>query len=367
MQSVVALLGRGEPSADGVADYCNNLRDALRRAGQKFEISTVRWFERGWFAALAELWRAEVPARGDWALLQYTALSWSRRGFPFGAVATMLALRLRGVRCGVVMHEPWRQGILQPRPIDRVRGAMQDWTIRAIHALSSLSVFTLPLADVGWLNLQDRTNVFIPLGPNVPEILDAPYPPPRPPGKPEKVVCVFCLSEPTRPTRELGDISTAARAALAAGAKLRVVFVGRGTDTGAAEIAAAFAGSNIETEILGLRRPEEIGSTIAASDVLLCVRGHLNLRRGSALAGIACGVPMVAYAGGEKGTPLMEAGVALAPLYDRDALGVELARVLTDDALAQEMHRKNIEVERKYFSWDTVAQQYLRALNRDNV
>jgi hypothetical protein len=344
-------LGSGEASADGVADYCNNLRDALRRAGQPFEIVTVRWPERGWLGALVELWRAPLPARGDWAMLQYTALAWSRRGFPFGAVATMLALRFRGVRCGVVMHEPWRQGILNPRPIDRVRGAFQDWTIRVIHALSSLSVLTLPLAHVGWIDPHDRKSVFIPLGPNVPEILDAPYPPARPVGKPEKVVCVFCLSEPTGPTRELGDISTAAGAARDAGAHVRVRFVGRGTDTGAAEIAEAFAGSSIETEILGLRTPEEIGRTIAASDVLLCVRGHLNLRRGSALAGIACGVPMV----------------ALAPLYDREALGAELARVLTDDALAQEMHRKNIEVERKYFSWDTVAQQYLHALNRDNA
>jgi glycosyltransferase involved in cell wall biosynthesis len=165
-------------------------------------------------------------------------------------------------------------------------------------------------------------------------------------------------------TRELGDISSAARAAKSAGAGLRVVFVGRGTDTGAAEIAEAFAGSGIETETLGLRDPQEIGRTIAASDVLLCVRGHLNLRRGSALAGIACGTPMVAYAGGEQGTPLMEAGVALAPLYDQTALGAALARVLTDVALAQEMHQKNIDVEKKYFAWDTIAQQYLQALDR---
>lgn len=364
MSSVVALLGHGEPSADGVSDYCSNLRDAMRKAGQQFEIATMPWFDRGWLSALVALWHAPSPARGDWALLQYTALSWSRRGFPFGAIATMLVLRLRRVRCGVVMHEPWRQGIIRPRFIDRVRGACQDWAIRRIHGLSSLSVFTLPLAHIPWLDPNDRKSVFIPLGPNVPEILDAPYPPVRPAGKPEKVVCVFCLSEPVSQTRELGDISSAARAAKSAGAGLRVVFVGRGTDTGAAAIAEAFAGSGIETETLGLRDPQEIGRTIAASDVLLCVRGHLNLRRGSALAGIACGTPMVAYAGGERGTPLMEAGVALAPLYDQTALGAALARVLTDVALAQEMHQKNIDVEKKYFAWDTIAQQYLQALDR---
>ena len=45
----------------------------------------------------------------DRILLQYTALSWSRRGIPFGAVATLGVLRSRGVRCVVVFHEPSRQ------------------------------------------------------------------------------------------------------------------------------------------------------------------------------------------------------------------------------------------------------------------
>jgi hypothetical protein len=44
-----------------------------------------------------------------------------------------------------------------------------------------------------------------------------------------------------------------------------------------------------------------------------------------------------------------------------------LAKVLTNDALALRMHEKNIEVERKYFAWETVARQYLRALNRDDA
>jgi hypothetical protein len=28
------------------------------------------------------------------------------------------------------------------------------------------------------------------------------------------------------------------------------------------------------------------------------------------------------------------------------------------------MHQKNIDVEKKYFAWDTIAQQYLQALDR---
>jgi hypothetical protein len=369
VSSVVALLGRGEVPANGVADYCNNLAEAFAQAGERLDIVTVRWFDRGWFSGLAALRGENPPARGDWAILQYTAMGWSWRGFPFGALATIVALRMRGVRCGVVMHEPWHQGESHARWIDRVRAASQDFVVRWLHRLTQLSIFTLPLAHIPWLDASDPKSVFIPLGPNVPEILTAQFPPnatgATTAGSGVKTVCVFCLSERPGRDRELGDISSAARAAAAAGAKLRVVFVGRGTETAAAEIAAAFEDSGIETECLGLQDPSVISRTIAASDALLCVRSALNLRRGSALAGLACGIPIVAYSGGEKGTPLMEAGVALAPLYDQPALGAALTRVLLDDSLAQEMHRKNIDVERKYFSWDVVTKQYLQALHME--
>ena len=317
MSSVVALLGRGEVPANGVADYCNNLAEAFAQAGERLDIVTVHWFDRGWLGGLAALRRENPPARGDWAILQYTAMGWSWRGFPFGALATIVALRMRGVRCGVVMHEPWRQGENHARMIDRIRAASQDFVVRWLHRLTELSIFTLPLAHIPWLGSNDPKSVFIPLGPNVPENLTATFPPNAGGAGAAKTVCVFCLSERPGRDRELSDIASASRAAAAAGAKLRVVFVGRGTENAAAEIAAAFEGSGIETECLGLQDPSVISRTIAASDALLCVRSALNLRRGSALAGLACGIPIVAYSGGEKGTPLMEAGVALAPLYDR--------------------------------------------------
>jgi hypothetical protein len=366
MPSVVALLGRRELPADGVADYCNNLAEAFAQAGNRLDVTTVHWFDRGWLGGLAALHRENRPARADWAILQYTAMGWSWRGFPLGALAVIAALRMRGVRCAVVMHEPWHQGETHTRLIDRIRAACQDCVVRSLHRFSQLSIFTLPLAHIPWLRPNDPKSVFIPLGPNVPEILTAPYPPAGVAAAP-KTVCVFCLSEGSGGARELSDISSAARTAALAGAKLRVVFVGRGTGTASADISAAFDGSGIETECFGLQDSAAISRIIAASDVLLCVRGALNLRRGSALAGLACGIPIVGYSGGEKGTPLTEAGVLLAPLYDLPALGAALSRVLLDEALAQEMHCKNLVTERKYFSWDIVTKQYFQALERDSA
>jgi hypothetical protein len=54
---------------------------------------------------------------------------------------------------------------------------------------------------------------------------------------------------------------------------------------------------------------------------MLCVRGKLFPRRGSALAGIACGLPIIAYAGATEGTPLAEAGIELVPYRDCEVLG----------------------------------------------
>jgi hypothetical protein len=354
---IFALIGKGEAPADGVADYCNNLSEAFARSGIKLEIIRVTWFEHGWISTITKLCRAIKPGSGDWVLLQYTALGWSRRGFPFGALFVMAALRLRGLYCGVVMHEPWHQGIVTPRLIDKGRIFFQDLVIRSLHFLSVRTVFTIPIQLVGWLSYKDRKSVFIPLGSNVCETLFVPYPP-RPPGTGSRIISVFCLSGLPVLLRELGDIYEASCVAASAGLRVRIIFLGRGTEEAAKEISRTFAESEVRTEILGHRDPQEIADVIAHSDVLLCVRGTLNLRRGSALAGIACGVPVVGYSGDEMGTPLVEAGLSLVLPYDRAALGAALTRVLTDETYARELHLKNIATQRNYFSWDVIARQF---------
>ena len=48
-----------------------------------------------------------------------------------------------------------------------------------------------------------------------------------------------------------------------------------------------------------------------SSDVMLCVRGEMNPTRGSAIAGIVCGLPIVGDGTSEKAFPISEAGVRL--------------------------------------------------------
>ena len=118
----VALLGRRDTPTDGVEDYCTFLGEALEQHGVQLQNVRVRWSDEGWFGALRHLWRESGGWRDDWVLLQYTAMGWSRRGFPFGALAALYhsSSPWRPHRRGV--SRPFRQG--GPRWIDHLRGAL---------------------------------------------------------------------------------------------------------------------------------------------------------------------------------------------------------------------------------------------------
>jgi len=145
MRSLVALLGRPDLPTDGVADYCAFLAKALDARRIQMSLARVSWMEDGWFDGLRKLWRESAEWRGQWVLLQYTALSWSRRGFSFGALAVLAMLRRGGARVAVVFHEPDRQrgsGMLQG-----IRGACQDWVIRRLYEGATKAIFRRSARD----------------------------------------------------------------------------------------------------------------------------------------------------------------------------------------------------------------------------
>ena len=259
--------------------------------------------------------RESAAWRGQWVLLQYTALGWSRRGFPIAALLAVAILRLRGARCAILFHEP--SGAAGPRLIDRIRCAFQDWTVRALHRLTEKSVFTVPLDAFPWLSHAPGRAVYIPLAPNIPENL-TPRTATSIQNDPRKTVVVFCVSGPPHQQREVGEIAYAARAAVAAGIQLRVIFLGRGTVEAKVEIDRAFHGTPIEVCNLGIVERTEVTRIFSESDAMPArVRGKLYLRRGSALAGLACGLPIFGYAGGvTSSTFIEEAGIALVPFAD---------------------------------------------------
>src|ERR1700734_4186377 len=155
----IALLGRQDVPTDGVADYCLFLARGLAPQGIELEQIRVPWAEIGWVGALRRLKRESAGRSGQGVLLQYTALSWSRRGLPFGAVAVLAILRRCGVRCTVVFHEPNNQG--GSGLLRAIRSACQDWVIRRLYRRASKSIFTAPLETVEWLPKGEDKATFI--------------------------------------------------------------------------------------------------------------------------------------------------------------------------------------------------------------
>jgi glycosyltransferase involved in cell wall biosynthesis len=219
------------------------------------------------------------------------------------------------------------------------------------------AIFADPLEKIGWLPSNDSKAAIIPIGANVPE------PATRAEGSgardgETKTVAVFCLTEPPKPQLEVSDISHAVQSAVTNGSKVRVVFLGRGTEEAKEEIARVFSGVPVEVSMMGILADDEVSETLARSDAMLCVRGEVTPRRGSVIAGIACGVPIVGYAGAAEGTPLAEAGIEFVPYRDREALGRALSRVLTDRDLQERLRKKSLYAQQKFFSWHQIASSY---------
>src|SRR5215472_6466926 len=101
----VALLGRSDAPTDAVEDYCLYLAGALKELGVSLELERIKWEEQGWRHALREVRRKTDEQPGCWFLVQYTALSWSRRGFPLRLPKLIRFLKKRGARCAVVFHD----------------------------------------------------------------------------------------------------------------------------------------------------------------------------------------------------------------------------------------------------------------------
>ena len=351
----IALLGRKDFPADGITDYCGYLGQNLATRGIELRIARVDWVEKGWLRAVVDLWRESRGWRGLWVLPQYTALGWSGRGFPLGIMISAAILRIRCARCAMVFHEPW--GTEGPRLIDRIRCAFQNWTVRTLYRLSEKSIFTIPLSTIPWLPKGYAKCASIPLGPNIPENLTNRSSLQNENGN-AKTVVVFCVSESPHGEREIGEIAAAMRFVESAGVKIRVIFVGRGTTEAKSAIDLAFANSSIEVYNRGLCEAEEVTRIFSESDAMVAVRGKLYLRRGSALAGLACGLPIVGYSGAATGTIIEEAGVTLVPFGDKQALGSALREVLTTPAIWKEMHEKNLRIQEKYLSWKVIAGSY---------
>jgi glycosyltransferase involved in cell wall biosynthesis len=343
--------------SDGVEDYCIFLSRALEARGIELKQERVPWFENGWIGALIWLVREGAAWRGKWVLLQYTALAWSRRGFPFFAVAVVAILRRTGARVAVVFHDPKRQG--GPRWIDGIRGECQDWVLRELYRGAATTIFTVPLETVAWLPKDDAKAAFIPIGANIPECVTRRSPLPE---DQQKTVIIFGVTGSPVMEREVEEIVWVMRESSKKVGKLRLVVIGRGALEAREQLVSGLQVDSVEIVVRGVLPAEEIAREFGRADVLLFLRGAITHQRGSAMAGIASGIPIVGYRDGTIVGPLAEAGIEWSPWRDRDNLVCGLARVLSDPSRWLELHECNVEAQKNWFSWSRIADLYRTVL-----
>lgn len=356
----IALLGQRDEPTDGVEDYCRYLRDALASQHIVLEIVRVEWLEKGWSASLRELREQTIDTGNTWFLLQYTALAWSRRGLPSRVLRIVRLLRKRHARCAVVFHDA--EAYPGNRWIDRFRRKVQHHVMRRLVRLSDVVFFTVPSEKISWVPAGAKNIVFIPVGANLPSPEKA-WGQKRDPADSKPCVAVFSITGNPRGQHEIGLISEAVSHAAKQIGPLRIVVFGRNSEAGE-ELRLKLAGSPIEVTVLGLIPSEEIVRVLGASDVLLFVRGQISSRRGSAIAGIACGLPVIAQEGSETAPPITDAGVVLVPATAPSEFGSALLRVLSDQAYRAALAERSRNAQQRYFSWDVIAAQYAKALEK---
>jgi len=356
---IVALLGRRDVPTDGVEEYCNSLGEALQRRRISFESWRVPWAEKGWTGALDDL-RERVPGwQGAAVFLQYSALAWSRRGFPRGALRTFRVLVSAAPRVApaVIFHDanPYSGG----RLVDRVRRQYQLHVMRSLFRAARHAVLTVPPEKMPWLPPNRARAAFIPVGANVPSSEPSAG---LPAARSTPAVSVFTITGGGNTSREVREISHAVNYAAEKAGRLRLVVLGRNSLEAREALAQALDRSRVELETLGILPPDQIARSLANTDVLLFVRGHISSRRSSAIAGIACGLPVIAYPGEETASPITEAGVVLVPPGDPRALGEALSRVLSDAAFSACLRERSRLALQKYFSWEAIAARYAELL-----
>ena len=349
---VIALLGRKDEPTDAVEEYCHYLAAALQSHAIQLTIHRVPWEILGWPEALQALERQAANWHDTWVLVQYTALAWSQHGFPQKVLLVLKILKSAGARVGMVFHD------VEPYPgdrlIDSIRRFFQVRTMRRTLVLADLAVFTVPTEKLSWLPTVRPQAAFLPVGPNLPI-------PPAPLAHSHDVVPtigVFSITGGEPGARETKVILGAVRHTAQKFGRLRLAIFGRHAELRETELREGLRDLPVELSVEGVVEPAQVVQKLSVCDVLLFVRGSLSSRRSSAIAGIACGLPIIAYLGSETAPPITDAGVVLVLPDHPDELNAALVRVLSDEAYRMELGARSRAAYQTHFSWPAIAVRF---------
>jgi glycosyltransferase involved in cell wall biosynthesis len=358
----IALLGARDQPTDAVEEYCLYLSKALESKQISLEVARLRWPEIGWRHSLRELRSRLKTGNVQWVLIQYTALSWSRRGFPPRVLRAIKLVKSCDCRCAIVFHD--MQAYPGTRFIDKVRRTIQQHTMRWALELADRTIFTVPPEKIAWVFPGAERIEVIPVGANLP-FPEKAWSQKSSDVERKPTVAIYSFTDGPERAVELDVIANALRHARGGLSSLTAELLGRHSEASGRTLREKLADTDIEINVHGVRPPEDVVRILGSGDVLLFVRNEISGRRGSAIAGIACGLPVIAREGTETAAPITDAGVVLLPANATSEFGPALLRVLTDRAYRDSLAERSRLAQKRYFSWSVIAEQYAHALRAD--
>jgi hypothetical protein len=345
---LIFLLGRRDRPTDGVRDYSDLLAQALQSRGHAVRVVQADWPKAGWWAARKEVWRSVRGDQNTWVLLQYTHLMWSRHGFPLMTLVVAGAVRLQTRNLCVVVHDPL--GFPGRRTRDRLRRGVQEAVLRILVRLARTTVVTIPTSSIPWL--RGAWAASIPVGSNVAS------PTATADGRSGGPFTVAVFGVTAGNTEEATEIAQVVNGVQDVIGTVRLLAMGRGAVEAEPVLRGLVRNSDAVIGVTDVVSAEAIGGELAKAHVLLFVRGPLSSRRGSAVAAIAHGLPVVGFEGDETGPPLTEAGVSLVKQGDSSGLVGALVRLAQDpDWCAAQRERSTLAYDR-HFRWDRIALRF---------
>ena len=145
--------------------------------------------------------------------------------------------------------------------------------------------------------------------------------------------------------------------------RLHLSVIGRCAELREVELKSGLKDLPVELSVEGVVEPEGVVQRLSACDVLLFVRGAISSRRGSAIAGIACGLPVIAYSGTETAPPITDAGVVLVPVDEPRQLHASLVRVLSDADYRNDLATRSRATFEAHFAWHSIAARFASLLS----
>jgi glycosyltransferase involved in cell wall biosynthesis len=255
-----------------------------------------------------------VGTGAGFVLIQYVPFLYARFGLAPWLVMALRALRGVGVRIGLFVHEPY---VPFTRPSWWVTGWPMRWQLRALVRLSDVVCASVPafLEAAGQSAREGARLLLLPVGSTIPVVPGSRTEARAALGLDPSEIAIGVFSPGASGLRR----DWVARAALALGGQVRWIFFGRH-----AEAPPVGFPARAPARCLGWVAPEKASAIFGALDIAAqpFVDG-LTLRRTSAMAALAHGVPLVSARG---------------PLFDPSLDGAAVCAPTEDDFVASLTH-----------------------------